>query len=181
MCRDVHKDSGKEDFLGIVTVDMAALLFGVTAGWYELQENVDLRGPEVSARSRLRLGQIRPMQPIQGAIYLEMEATNPVSHLPKPPPQDPIEIYEEEVMAQVMEENRGASRRRRKMIIKDMWDKLLVDNPRAIEGYTEQVSTLHDDHIERMNNQVCTHFCAPEVALCSCFNTSLLSTQAAHG
>ena len=178
MCRDVHKDSGQEDFLGTVTVDMADLLFGVTEGWYDLQENVDLRGPEVCARNRLRLGQIRPMRPIQGAIYLEMEATNPVSHLPKPPPQDPIEIYEEEVMAQVMEENRGASRRRRKMIIKDMWDKLLSDNPRAIQEYKDQLSTLHGDHIQRMNLQVCVLF-LPKVVRCplllrSCFNQYLL-------
>lgn len=154
LSRDVHKQTGLEDFLGTVTVDMADLSFGKTDGWYDFQENVDLRGPELSARNRLRLGQIRPMPPIKGAVYLEIEASNPVQHLPKPPPQEAIEIFEEEVTPQVMEENRGASKRRRRMIIKDMWERMLADDPRAVERYTETLKTLQETHTDRMNQQV---------------------------
>jgi len=158
VCRDIHKDTGHEDFLGIVSIDMADLIFGVTEGWYDLQENFDLRGSEVSARSRLCLGEIRPMRPIQGALYLQMEASNPVQHLPKPPPKEPMEIYEEEVMAQVLDENRGANKRRRRMIIKDMWDEMLKNNPSAIQGYQKQLDLLLHSHVARMNHQVCFPF-----------------------
>ena len=154
MRRDVHKQTGFEDFLGTVTLDMSDLCFGTTEGWYDLQDNVDLRGAEVSARNRLRLGQIRPMRPIQGAVYLEIQATNPVSHLPKPPPEDPMAIYADEVMVRVMEENRGASTRRRLMIIKDMWQRLIADDPRAAGPYQEQLQAMQESHVERMNQQV---------------------------
>jgi hypothetical protein len=163
VCRDVHKQTGLEDFLGTVTLDMSDLQFGTTDGWYDLQENVDLRGAEVGARNRLRLGQIRPLRPIQGAVYLEIEATNPVSHLPKPPPEEAMMIFADEVMYKVMEENRGASSRRRLMIIKDMWQQMLADDPRKAEPYQEQLQAMKDTHIDRMNQQVshieCARFC----------------------
>ena len=144
--------------MGTVTIDMADLMFGFTEGWYELQEDIGLRGSELNVRNRLRLGQIRPMRPIQGAIYLKLEVSNPVQHLPRPPPQDPVDLYADEVTLQVIEENRGASRRRRRRIIKDMWDQMLKKNPRAIEPYQETLSTLQRTHVDRMNQQVCLEF-----------------------
>lgn len=153
--RDVHKDTHFEDFLGTVTIDMSDLVFGVTQGWYDLQDNVDLRGSEVFAKNRLRLGKIYPMRAIQGSIYIEMQATNPVQHLPKPPPQEPISIFEDEVMVQVIQENRGASKKRRRLIVKEMWDRMLADNPNAAERYQQEHSSLIASHVERMNEQVC--------------------------
>ena len=147
-------DAGFEDFLGAITIDMSDLVFGVTEGWYALEDNVDLRGDEVSAKARLRLGEIRPMRPIQGEVYLKLQVTNPVSHLPAPPPKTAAEIYEQEVMAQVIEENRGASSKRRKMIITDMWDRMLADQPRAMEPYTKTLEALQKSHVDRMNEQL---------------------------
>ena len=152
--RDVHREGGMEEFLGTVTVDLADLCFGMTEGWYDLQENVDLRGAQRCVRNRLRLGQIYPMRPIQGAIYLKMDANNPVAHLPRAPPQNPMDIFADEVMLEVMQENKGASSRRRKMIIKDMWDEMLNQNPHAIHPYKDTLATLQTNHIERMNAEV---------------------------
>ena len=42
-------DAGFEDFLGAITIDMSDLVFGVTEGWYALEDNVDLRGDEGTA------------------------------------------------------------------------------------------------------------------------------------
>jgi len=168
ICRDVHGDNFFEDFLGTVTLDMSDLVFGVTEGWYELQDNVDLRGNEVFAKNRLRLGKIYPMRPIQGAVYIEMEVTNPVQHLPKPPPLEPMDIFEDEVMAKVMQENRGANKKRRRLIIKDMWDRMLEDNPRAAQTYEEEHASLISSHVERMNDQVCgQNDCPFRHAVCS--------------
>jgi hypothetical protein len=49
------------------------------------------------------------------------------------------------------------------MIIKDMWQQMLADDPRKAEPYQEQLQAMKDTHIDRMNQQVshieCARFC----------------------
>eukprot|EP00961_Rhodomonas_salina_P204533 2759857-Rhodomonas_salina.1 len=86
-----------------------------------------------------------PLAP-QGELYLTMTATNPVMHLPAPPPKSGKELFSRERVGEVLERSRGLGKRRRGVVLEQMWAELERDERAAAAAYEGRAAELNAEH-----------------------------------